>query len=56
VEVKVKKSLTHLLAAGLTGIAALSTAGSVLAQNAQNCGWPLTVSPSGSGNYLAPDD
>ena len=54
-----KKPLKHLLAAGLyglAGLAALASASTALAQNALNCAWPLTVSPSGSGNYLAPDD
>jgi hypothetical protein len=30
--------------------------GTAQAQNLNRCAWPLTLSPNGSGNFLAPDD
>ena len=50
------KPLAGLAAATLLGLATLTTPHPVQAQNALGCAWPLTISPSGSGNVLAPDD
>jgi hypothetical protein len=50
------KTSKRLAARALLSLAALTTTGHTLAQNALGCAWPLTISPSGSGNVLAPDD
>ena len=48
--------LKILFASATVAVAALAGSTGVLAQNAKNCAWPLGLSPSGSGNFLAPDD
>jgi hypothetical protein len=54
------KALHTLLNTGLMALAALAALaaapGIAQAQNASNCAWTLTLSPFGTGNYLAPDD
>lgn len=48
--------LKTLCAGAVVAVATLAGSGGALAQNATNCAWPLSLSPTGSGNFLAPDD
>ena len=48
--------LLKTLGAVLASCLCLAAPAAALAQNARNCAWPLTLSPSGYGNFLAPDD
>ena len=48
--------LLKTLCAGAAVAAALAGPTGALAQNSLNCAWPLGLSPTGSGNFLAPDD
>lgn len=49
------KLLKNNLAGIAVALAALAGPGGAWAQNVNNCAWPLGLSPSGSGNFLAPD-
>ena len=50
------KLLRNFLVSAGAAFALLAGPGAAVAQNQNNCAWPLGLSPSGSGNFLAPDD
>ena len=47
--------LKNILAGAAVALAAWGAPALALAQNAYHCAWPLGLSPTGSGNFLAPD-